>query len=80
MFCAEPIITASTEDITLLLDETEPLEVSIKGLEANELISLQFFAQHEELIKIEPRVLSLNKNDEVYKVEFTGLHPGCVLN
>ena len=74
----EPTITASTADISLLIDETETVDVRVSGLSSGEKINLQFFAQHTELIRVEPTSLILDKNDATYKVNITGLSPGYV--
>lgn len=73
----DPIITASSNDVSLLINETQILLVGIQGLSPNEVVSLQFWMQHEGLIKVDPNNLTMDTN-EMYKVSLTGLQPGYV--
>lgn len=63
-------------DISVLVNRTETFDITIQGLAADRTIDLQFWAQHEDLIDVDPSTLVLEKNDQVYKVAVTGLHPG----
>lgn len=72
----EPTITSSTSDISLLLNETAALDVAIQGLPTGQSISLHFYVQHDDLIKVDPLIVTLDSDDKVYKVDVTGLHPG----
>lgn len=72
----EPTITASAADLSVLLNKTETLEVSIRGLPVDTDIPLTFYVQHDDLIEVAPATVTLASNDEVYKVVVRGLHPG----
>lgn len=72
----EPTITASSADLSLLVNETSTLDVSIQGLAIDREIQLQFWVQHDDLVLVNPSTLSLDKNDQTYKVSVTGLQPG----
>lgn len=74
----EPTIIASSADLSLLINETSTLDVSIQGLAAGREIELQFWTQHDDLILVNPSTLSLDKNDQMYQVSVTGLQPGYV--
>lgn len=62
--------------MSVLINETDTVDISIQGLPQDENIELKFWVQHEDLIKVDPTSLTLETNGEVYKVSITGLHPG----
>lgn len=73
-------ITSPNADISVLVNRTEVVDISVKGLAANENVDLQLWVQHDDLIKVDPTTLTLDKNDQVYTFAVTGLHPGYASN